>query len=157
MRNHNQIKNIKVIGELRRIAHRHRGVLRPEAVVEEARSKSSPLHNKFNWDDSTAGHQYRLWQARQLIGAVVQLAPVRGDARPVAVFTSMGTGNKRGYRETAVILANRSMRQQLLEHALEDLQRIEERYQHLRELAAIFEKSREVRSRFKRKDLKQAA
>jgi hypothetical protein len=44
------------------------GVLKAEDVVEWARVHSdSALHGAIEWDDAVAGHNYRLWQVRQLI------------------------------------------------------------------------------------------
>lgn len=46
------------------------GRLTPEGVVKAAARADSPLHSHFEWDDSKAGHAYRLQQARQLIRSV---------------------------------------------------------------------------------------
>lgn len=43
------------------------GRLTAEALIQAARPPGHPLHNYFEWDDSKAGHQWRLHQARQLI------------------------------------------------------------------------------------------
>jgi len=56
--------------ELERIRKEKGGYLRTADVVEEAEAKSNPLHDCFEWDDSSAGHQYRMQQARQLIRVV---------------------------------------------------------------------------------------
>lgn len=55
------------------------GPLRPSAVLEAASDESSPLHGCFEWDDSKAGHQYRLWQARHLLREVT-VTVVAGEA-----------------------------------------------------------------------------
>ena len=46
------------------------GELTPGAVVVEAQDPDSDLHDFFEWDDTKAGHKYRLVQARQLIRSV---------------------------------------------------------------------------------------
>ena len=46
------------------------GHIDTEIVLKEASKKRSPLHTSFEWNDKTAGHQYRLFQARQLIKAL---------------------------------------------------------------------------------------
>src|SRR4029434_7353041 len=51
------------------LEHEH-GHLHPATVVDDARDPTSPLHDFFEWDDSTAAQQYRLGQARQLIRRV---------------------------------------------------------------------------------------
>lgn len=46
------------------------GRLTPRAVVEAARSKASPLHGCFEWDDKKAAAKHRLDTARRLIVSV---------------------------------------------------------------------------------------
>lgn len=46
------------------------GRLTPETVVRAAEAQRHPLHDYFEWDDSIAGHQHRLNQARTLIRSV---------------------------------------------------------------------------------------
>lgn len=55
------------------------GALTPEAVVADAEREDAPLHAAFEWDDSVAGHKYRLHQARSMIRAVVT---VKADRMP---------------------------------------------------------------------------
>jgi hypothetical protein len=43
------------------------GSFTTEDLLRAAKSKSSPLHKYFEWDDSKAAHEYRLHQARNLV------------------------------------------------------------------------------------------
>lgn len=36
----------------------------PEALLKSAKRKSSRIHHLFDWDEQSAAHKYRLWQAR---------------------------------------------------------------------------------------------
>lgn len=47
-----------------------RGRLTPDDVVEVARDPQHPLHNRFEWNDSTAAEQWRRTQAQELIRSV---------------------------------------------------------------------------------------
>jgi hypothetical protein len=58
--------------ELQRIAEKYGG-LRPSEVVAEAKSKESPIHSEFEWNDGKAAHAYRLNQARTLIRVIVPI------------------------------------------------------------------------------------
>lgn len=60
----------EVKAELARLNAKHGG-LRPSVVVKAAEPKTSPLHSEFEWDDSKAGREYRLEQARKLIRVTV--------------------------------------------------------------------------------------
>lgn len=43
------------------------GTLTPDLIIKDARSPQSPLHLEFDWNDKSAAHQHRLYQARRLI------------------------------------------------------------------------------------------
>jgi hypothetical protein len=138
------------VAELKRIAVKHKGVLSPEVVVEEAKEKSSPLHACFTWDDSTAAQEYRLWEARRLIAVSVEYIGAIGQ--DVRVFVSLksdrGAG---GYRQMLTVMDEGDKRNELLQNALEDLAGFRLRYQHLDELAGIFIEEEKIRQRMKLK------
>lgn len=54
-----------VLAVLRRLEAE--GKLHGEAILAEAQDPSSPLHDRFTWDESEAAHRFRLWQARALM------------------------------------------------------------------------------------------
>ena len=47
-----------------------RGEVRASVLLELSTPKRSPTHGAFTWDNKTAGHEFRLIQARQLIRTV---------------------------------------------------------------------------------------
>lgn len=49
---------------------RRDGRLTADAIVDDATDPSSPLHDKFDWNDRTAAHAYRVHQARAIIQSV---------------------------------------------------------------------------------------
>lgn len=55
---------------LQQLAEANGGLLTPEAVVNDAKSKSSPLHGQFTWDVKQAAYERWLDQARSLIRTV---------------------------------------------------------------------------------------
>lgn len=46
------------------------GKVKPEHVVAAAADPEHPWHDRFAWDDAVAGHNFRLYQARQVIREV---------------------------------------------------------------------------------------
>jgi hypothetical protein len=60
------------------------GQLTAALVVEEAEPDDSPLHDQFEWDDESAGHRYRLTQARALIRSV-RIRVVESDPKSETV------------------------------------------------------------------------
>lgn len=143
------MRNELIISELNRIASRNGGVLKPELVVEEARRPSSPLHSRFQWDDSVAAHEYRIFQARNLIRVVVHVLP-NGNEETERVWVSLKQDQQNeggGYRTLVSVLSDADLRKQLLEQAFEDLQYFEEKYSHLQELAEIFKAMKKIRGK----------
>jgi hypothetical protein len=139
-------KTNKVVAELKRIAKENGGLLQPETVVEEARPATSPLHSRFTWDNTEAAHQYRIWQARQLIRVTVEV--LAGTEETTEVFVSLTTDREResgGYRTMVSVLSNRDMRSQLLEDARNDMRLFEEKYAKLTELAEVFSAMKKAR------------
>ena len=137
-----------VAKELKRIAAQNGGLLQPETVVEEARDESSPLHSRFQWDDTVGAQLYRIWQARQLIRVTVEV--LAGTDEVTEVFVSLTPDREResgGYRVLANVLSDAEMRNQLLSDALDELSLFREKYRKLKELAAVFAAIKKVRKR----------
>lgn len=49
------------------IREQNGGRLTPPIVLDAAKAEDHPLHSHFEWDDTVAGHRYRLAQAQQLL------------------------------------------------------------------------------------------
>lgn len=57
------------------IKERRKGIT-AELLEIEAKRKKSPLHNCFEWDDTKAGREYRIIQAREILRRlVVEIEP----------------------------------------------------------------------------------
>ena len=123
--------------ELQRIADRD-GILRPEAVVDAAKNKKNPLHTRFEWDDTEAGHRYRIWQARQIINVqVVQLPHTETVSR---VYVSLPRDrDEGGYRAVVDVLNDDELREEMLSAALADANRWRSKYRDLKELSRVFD------------------
>lgn len=136
----------RVVQELKRIAKENGGLLQPETVVDEARPITSPLHSLFEWDNTVAGQQYRIWQARQLIRVSVEV--LAGTDKACEVFVSLTPDREResgGYRIMADVLSDADLRNQMLSDALDELELFREKYRKLKELAAVFSAIKRVR------------
>jgi hypothetical protein len=95
---------------LERIRRREKGILTPDAVVNDARDTSSPLHGYFTWDDTEAAKQFRLDQARTLIRniKVEVITTTNRVAAPFYVRDPQRSSDEQGYRAIAEIKDERS-------------------------------------------------
>lgn len=76
------------------------GRLTPDAVIKAAKNPRHPLHDAFEWDDTKAGHAWRVEQARDLI-ARVRVEVTESELRRIAyVRDPAAEPDKQGYRAT---------------------------------------------------------
>lgn len=129
---------------LKMIAKRDGGLLRPKAVVDEARDASSPLHSAFEWDDSVAGEKYRLDQAQRLIRSfkIIQEDGDQKFERPVFVGLSVdriGSTGDNPYRLTEDLKKWPDLLAVAEQDAVEQLRGLKARYGHLKRLRDIWD------------------
>jgi len=120
---------------------RQRGDVTPQEVIEAARSRTSPLHNYFDWSDRAAAEKYRLCQARTLIGQVkIRWTDARGrevtSRMTVNVHKVNGT-DRRVYASVQDVSEDVTLMEQVKDRALTDLRTWLARYAPYRALAQI--------------------
>lgn len=120
--------------------HANNGICNPVAVVEFARNPETALHSKFEWDDTIAAENHRLWQARQIIS--LELTVIQTDKKQIEtrLFVSLSNDRKPngGYRLITDVLNDPGLRNQLIDEALQEFNKIKIKYGHLKELATVF-------------------
>jgi hypothetical protein len=133
------VKRAVVAKMLRSIASANDGMITPQSVVEAARPASSPIHECFQWDNTKAAHEYRLFQARQLIRVTVEVIPSMGDKTPMRVYVSIGDDRgEGGYRRIVDVMNTPELRDKLLSEAKRDMQVFRTKYAKLVELSKVF-------------------
>jgi hypothetical protein len=147
-------KIIVIAQELRRIADDNKGLLLPENVVAAARPVTSPLHPRFEWDNSKAAAAYRIWQARQLIRVVVEVVPGMNVATEVFCSLSRDRNDEGGYRVVTTVLSSEELREEMLADALAELETFRIKYRRLQELVEVFDAIKRMSKKSgKKKDL----
>ena len=95
--------------------------LTAEAVVDEARNKSSPLHSMFDWNDTEAAEKWRIQQARVLINQI----KVEINEKEYFAFENLtleiNESSNREYRTMVEIMSDKDMCQQMINKAYEQL------------------------------------
>jgi hypothetical protein len=149
----------KIKAALHKIAARADGLLTPEAVVETAKDKHSPLHSHFEWDDGHAASLYRLEQARRIIRLAVEVVTPPNGGDPITIRSFVSLPSKRGRSDdaddapgyVAVTDAIRkvSWRNEMLDMMREDARRFIEKYATMSEAAGIITEIRAVLKRLR--------
>jgi len=119
------------------------GRLEPEILVDEARPKSSPLHDWFEWDTKKAAHKHHLEQARYLLRSIEivykDADQVERTTKGFHNVTVMVAGTpSQVYLSTPVIFSKPDLRSQVIAQAYSELQRWKIRYAEYKELAEFF-------------------
>lgn len=118
------------------------GEITPESVVEAARSRRSPLHQNFEWDDTVAAREHRLNQARYLIrSVVVETETEEGPIDFRAYVSIAGDDAEEDEPPRRYMVIERAMREhgeEVLEIALRELKAFRERYATLKQLSEVF-------------------
>lgn len=118
-----------------------RGELTPQAVVDEARAKSHPLHNRFEWDNKLAGEAWRRAQAQELIRSVkivYREATEHDDARTTRAFHAVRRpGGAHSYEPAEKVAADPFSKQLLLRDMERDWMALKRRYEQFAEFAAM--------------------
>lgn len=122
---------------LKKIKSQH-GAITPRVVVDDAANPRSPLHPCFEWDDETAADNYRLSQARKLIGSIV-VAEI--DDHPVNLetraFVHVTVGDGARYEAVEVAMSHEHMRNEVLERAKREIKLWRARYAGYEEFVEI--------------------
>ena len=94
--------------ELLDLLVRH-GKITTEIVVDAAKDPDNVLHTSFEWDDSIAGHEYRLGQATHLIERYeirIEIPAGSGEVRKVNVKMLSQNEDRSGWERTVDLLAD---------------------------------------------------
>lgn len=119
------------------------GTLTPDAVLKDAKSPKSPLHPEFEWDDSVAGHQHRVAQARDLIARVrVEIETTTRQIKvPAYVRDPNAATDEQGYVSVASLKNDRAKAMDVLRNEAE---RTAALLQRTRDLAAALDLEAEL-------------
>jgi len=93
---------------LTKIYNKH-GEVTPPLVVAEASSPSSPIHNRFEWNDEKAAYEHRLAQARQIIRYYPVFVGKDGVEQLVNVTLETSDGPEGKYLPISVVVANQTL------------------------------------------------
>lgn len=135
-----------------RQANRDR-MLHAEKIVAWAKAhRTSALYGEFEWNNSKAASEFRIWQARRLI----QIHVVTADGAPQLVSLSFDRSKGGGYRDIDDVIKDRSLSEIMLNDAIAELNRAQSRFGRVRELLSVWKAFQRVKGR-KQPKLRKAA
>jgi hypothetical protein len=148
----------EVYAELNRIAEANHGALTPEAVLKNAQSKTSPIHDYFTWNDTEAACKLRLLEASMLIRSVKVSVEMHDQDEPLhaRAFVNVASNEREDdgkaksgfYVPLNVALKVPDYREQMLENAARELSSFKHKYAILAELSEVFDAASHFQQRF---------
>jgi hypothetical protein len=127
------------------VALKKDGLLVAERVHEWAEAHpESDVHKALEWDNEAAAYEHRLWQIRRLIAVHVTY---EGGERKFISLSIDRSKDGGGYRDLDDVIKDRSLYAIALKDALQELQRLQERYEHLKELRPVWSAVKKIKTR----------
>ena len=131
---------------LDKLTEKNNGMITAEIVLENAKKKTSVLHDYFEWDDTAAALQHRLQQARGILNSI-KVVVVRDNEQEetvrafhvVTIKNEKTQTNERGYTTIERVANDVDLRRQVLGQALKELEAWQRRYETYSELLPVFE------------------
>ena len=108
-------------------------------IVDAAADPQNVMHGEFTWDDTEAAKEHRLMQARMLVRKVKITNPSDLNKPPIPMFVSLMEDRAReggGYRQTAEVLSNDELLNQLEATAKNELAAWTKRHAMLTDLVS---------------------
>lgn len=119
-------------------------MLHAEKIVAWAKAhRSSALFTQFEWDNSKAAREYRIWQARRLL----QIFIVTESGGPQLVSLSFDRSKGGGYRDINDVIKDRSLSEIMLNDAIAELNRAQARFGRVRELVSVWKAFDRIKGR----------
>lgn len=145
------------------VATRHGGIEGEHAapaLVDASRSRNSPTHKLFQWNDAKAAEEYRIARARQLIGSVMIVVEEDKDGLPMKTapaFVSLrvaGESEKveRYYFPSRHAMSDDALREQVLTEVDRRLRAAKLYAGAIKELAAIVDTAIAETARLRKKN-----
>lgn len=119
------------------LAEQNSGCVTPEIVLEDARNRSSPLHDFFEWNNNAAAEKYRLDQARYLLRSVH--IEIKGETVRAFYHVTVKDDEPKQYITAQRAMTEAEYRQQVIAQALKELNSLREKYKQYKELSRVFE------------------
>ena len=146
------LKDPQIVGDkLQELRDQNNG-LTASIIIEDAKKKKSVLHGAFDWNDTSAAHQWRLHSARHLMRSVeIVSTNAEGDTRSLPAFVFVKTEEGPRYESLARVLSNDEMRIQVINRALKEFEQWQDRYKEYEEFLSVFESFDKTRKRLEQK------
>ncbi len=116
------------------------GIITPADLVRDAKKKTSPLHECFEWDDTAAAKAYRITQAQYILRQIeVMIEREDETSFSVRAFHHVNVANQQGYVTVENARNDPEMWNCVKMQALAEVKAWQGKYKAIVEFETIFE------------------
>ena len=131
--------NAQEAGELfERLSETEEG-LTARTLLEANKPEEAPLHNDYEWDDTTAAEEWRLHQSRHFLNSIAIVTAISEKEEPEIVRAFHIVTEPHKYEPITAIVREPTKYEALLSNALAELTAFTRKYNTLKELAPVFQ------------------
>jgi len=127
--------DLRTKGEFLKQVYQQNNNLTPHLAVEVAKDPNSPIHNDFEWDDTKAGYEYRLYQARTLIRKVSFVFETSQE--PERFINIVNNEGEHSYHPETVVIKNPSWFESALSNFSQKIKALGESIEHLHRASQV--------------------
>lgn len=137
--------NANVVGKEVEKLEKEKGEVTAKDLVDVARSKDSPIHRLFEWDDAKAAEGYRVSQATKVLCALSIVQPDTAEPTTIRAYMNIADEADNPTRRTGKFINTQDAfrspekRNLILRVAIRELKELQQKYSKLSELAKVFE------------------
>ena len=124
------------------------GIATPEAIIEDARKKNSPIHRFYEWDKDIAFEQYLLDRTRHIVKSIQYAVHYNQQVVAVRAFEHVTSpGGVRGYKAIEEVKCDEFYKRQVVEEALATIRRFEQKYNEMLEFFGLSSRVSTIRKK----------
>lgn len=124
--------------------YEQRGKLTPAIVVDEAKVKGHPLHQRFDWDNKIAGPKWREVQAQELIRSVKIKYRFGDRTETCRYFVSVERDDGFVYEPAEDVMRDEILTEIVLRTMERDWRQLQSRYGHFKEFVELIRQGLEA-------------
>ena len=115
------------------------GIITPADLVRDAKKKTSPLHECFEWDDTAAAKAYRITQAQYILRQIeVMIEREDETSFTVRAFCHVNTEAQQGYTTIESARNDPELWDCVLLQAITEIKNWQQKYKDIKEFETIF-------------------
>ena len=115
----------------------------PRDLVEVSRPEDALLHKQFNWNDTKAAEEWRIFQARQLLRTITIEHEGQVVKQYYNVIIKLNGGKTQKYYRLETVMSSEELKEKVLVQMLRELRSFKEKYRNHKEIYELIDEDKQ--------------